>query len=124
MWSHKADTLKLAVRHVRQIYAPEGWQFAIWGTRQYPGIRAALASFAGVVGLLGIMFALARRRRGWVYVGILALLPALELCLFQPVPRYTYLLYALLAFCAADLIWSLLGKARGQAPVVNASGSP
>jgi energy-coupling factor transporter transmembrane protein EcfT len=124
MWSHKAAALRLAVRHVRQIYAPEGWQFAIWGTRLYPTVRAALASITGVVGLLGIMFALARRRRGWVYVGILALLPALELCLFQPVPRYTYLVYALLAFCAADLIWSLLGKARGQTRAVNASASP
>jgi energy-coupling factor transporter transmembrane protein EcfT len=124
MWSHKADTLRLAIRHVRQVYAPEPWQFAIFGTRQYPGIRAALASIAGVVGLLGIMFSLARRRKGWVYVGMLALLPALELCLFQPVPRYIYLLYALLAFCAADLIWWLFGKASGRTPVVKATASP
>ena len=122
MWSHKADTLRLAARHVRQVYAPEPWQFATWGTRQYPGVRAALASFVGVGGLLGILLALVRRRRAWAYLAILALLPAIELCLFQPVPRYTYLIYGLLAFCAADLIWSLLGKARGQA--VNAPASP
>jgi len=122
IWSHKADTLRLAARHVRQVYAPEPWQFATWGTRQYPGVRAALASLVGVGGLLGILLALVRRRRGWAYLAILALLPAIELCLFQPVPRYTYLIYGLLAFCGADLLWSLFGKARGRA--ISATASP
>lgn len=94
--------LKLAARHVRQIFVPDPWQFRAFGNPTFAAGRAALASLAGLGGLLGIALALMGRRRGWIYPAILVAMPALLLCLFQPVPRYTYLFYPLLVFCAAD----------------------
>lgn len=119
MASHKVATLELAARHVREIYMPEPWQFGIFGSRKLTGLRAVLASLSGVAGLLGLFVALYRRRSGWAYVAIFALMPALELCLFQPIPRYTYLFYGILTFAAVDFFWWALEALRMSSRTVH-----
>lgn len=96
--------LKLALTHLRQVFVPEPWQFRTFGNPTFAAGKAALASIAGLGGLLGLALALVRGRRGWIHPALLIAVPALLLCLFQPVPRYTYLFYPLLVFCAADAV--------------------
>lgn len=95
---------RLALFHLRQVFAPEEWQFRIFGSGTISHLRAGLSSIAGLVGLLGLIFALYNRRPNWIYPTLLVVIPAISLCMFQPVPRYTYLFYPMLVYCAADFI--------------------
>lgn len=104
MRENPSIVLKLAIGHLRQVFAPEPWQFRTFGNPAFAGGKAALATLAGLGGLLGLALALVRRRRCWIHPALLVAVPALLLCLFQPVPRYTYLFYPLLVFCAADAV--------------------
>ena len=97
----------LAVRHVKETFAPEPWQFSVFGTGKLAFLRSFLATLAGVGGLFGLIAALIRKRHGWIYPSLFVIVPILSLAPFQPVPRYTYLFYPLLVFCAADLLASL-----------------
>jgi len=97
---------KIALVHLRQIFAPEEWQFRIFGTGLLTDMRAGISSFACILGLLGIAYSLFMRRRNWIYPTLLITVPALTLCMFQPVPRYSYLFYPILVFCAADFVAS------------------
>jgi hypothetical protein len=97
---------QLASRHLREVVAPEEWQFRITGTGVLTHLRAGLSSLAGLLGLLGLAYALYERRPNWIYPTFLVIIPAISLCVFQPIPRYTYLFYPMLVFCAADFIGS------------------
>lgn len=98
---HPTDTVLLASLHLRQTFAPERWQFGIFGSSLLIGLRAEIASIVGLLGLTGIGLGLYRHRPAWAYPAMLVLAPALLVSLFQPVPRYTYLFYPLLLFCGA-----------------------
>lgn len=99
--NHPGAAVRLSLRHIRQTLAPEAWQF---GNGFLPGLRSALASLSGVLGLAGLAIALIRRRPLWIYVAVMVLVPAIAMAPFQPIPRYTYLFYPWLTFCAAHLV--------------------
>jgi hypothetical protein len=101
--AHRGLTAEIALLHLRELVAPEPWLFRLAGTGLFAGLRAGLASLIGVLGLLGIGRALIIRRPLWEYPALLVIPSALCFSLFQPIPRYTYLFYPLLIFCAADL---------------------
>jgi hypothetical protein len=102
--ANRWTTAKTALLHLRQLFAPQPWQFKLSGSGLLAGLRAGLASLIGLLGLVGIARALVLRQRHWVFPAVLVLAPALCFSLFQPVPRYTYLFYPILIFCAADLL--------------------
>jgi hypothetical protein len=108
MRDHKLAVAGLALRHIRQVVAPEKWQYTTFGSGKYPSLQALSASVAGVLGLAGLGVALLYRRPLWIYPLILFAAPALAFCLFQPVPRYTYLFYALFTYSAGGLLIPLL----------------
>lgn len=110
MAAHPKDVLRISLRHIRQIFAPEPWQYTTFGSGKLPGLRAGLASIAGLLGAAGLLVALARRRAGWIYPAMLVLVTVAAIAPFQPVPRYNYLFYPLLAYCAADLVAVVLGR--------------
>jgi hypothetical protein len=103
---------RLALRHVRQIFAPEAWQFQLFGTGILTHLRAGLSSLAGCLGMLGLIYALHERRPNWIYPTILVMIPVIPLSIFQPVPRYIYLFYPMLVFCAADFVASIASHRR------------
>ncbi len=96
-------TARIALLHLREVIAPEPWLFRLAGTGFMSGLRSALATFIGMLGTIGIAHALITRRPLWVIPALLVIPPVLCFCLFHPIPRYTYLFYPVLIFCAADL---------------------
>lgn len=110
MTSHPSAVAMLAFRHLRQSMAPEEWQFRLTPNSPLPQLRAALSTAVGALGAAGLMLAVARRRPGWAYPALLLGTPIVALCLFQPVPRYTYLFYPMLVFCAWDFIATVLAR--------------
>ncbi len=109
MMAHPADAARLAVRHVRQIFWPDPWQFAAFRSGAAVGLRTLLAGLIGTIGLAGMLWRLWRRDWDWLPVAAVVLVAALSYAPFQPINRYTYLFYAPLAYCAFDL---LLAAAR------------
>ncbi|WP_198355515.1 hypothetical protein [Sphingomonas sp. MA1305] len=102
--NHPIEVAKLMALHVRQTIAPQPWQFAAFGSGGFTTGRAFLTQVAGIAGMLGLILALVRRRRGW-WLPALALMLLLVLAApFQPVKRYTYLVYPLFVFAAGSLI--------------------
>ena len=113
---------RLASRHLREVFAPEAWQFRT-NSGTLPHLRAGLSSLAGLLGLLGLAYALYERRPNWIYPTFLVTIPAISYCLFQPIPRYTYLFYPMLVFCAADFMGSI-GSHWLRQYASGASGGP
>jgi hypothetical protein len=108
---------QLLTLHMRQMLVPQRWQFNVYGTTLSPSLRATMADLIGILGFLGIVWALARRQSLWLYPALLVIVPVLLVAPFQPVPRYTYLIYPTLIFCAAGALASLSSAARKRRTV-------
>ena len=107
MSANRVQTAKLMLRHIWQLFMPEPWQFGTFGTGRATRLRAALASIAGVLGLLGLAFGCSLSGRLWIYPSVMIGVLAGATCLFQPVPRYTYLVYPILTYAAGFAVLSL-----------------
>ena len=104
--SHPVSFARLCLRHLRQMYFPDAWQFEI-GSGKYSSGRAALISFVSAFGMLGLLVGMLRDFRQWRYVGAVILTVDLLYMPFQPMPRYLYFNYGFLTFCAMDLFYRL-----------------
>lgn len=94
---------RLWLRHARQMLVPDRW---ITDSRHSlaGGIRALCIQAIGVSGVFGLAVLLARRRKdGAIYPAVMVLVTILLLLPFQPVSRYTYVLYPTLCFLASAL---------------------
>lgn len=109
MFENPLSAVMLAGRHIRQTLAPEPWQFTTFGSGKWSRLRSALAS---LVGLIGCARLLLFKRAIWIYPTLMVVIPALALSPFQPVPRYTYLFYPILVYCAGDLLSQIILKFR------------
>jgi len=112
--AHPWGFAQLCGRHLRQFFFPEPWQmyFSEWeGLRTF---RAVVMTVVDLAGLIGLMLGLySNRRRYWI-VMLYVTAAALPYALFQPVPRYTYLVYAFLAFGAVEAVVRLAAVFRGK----------
>lgn len=114
--AHPLSFARLAARHLRQFLFPPAWLMITTGWEELTVPRAALVSLLNLCGLAAIAVAVARRRPGAALLAIYVAAVALPYALVQPVPRYTYLVWGLLAFAAWDgaarLAASLPGAAK------------
>lgn len=115
MSAHPAEVGGLMLLHIRQTLTPQAWEFDVFGRNLSPPLRAALADLASICGLLALASAIVSGRAGWGYLGIMLGAWVLATSLFQPVPRYTYLIYPFLVFCGADLIAQAKGALQRAA---------
>jgi hypothetical protein len=107
----------LLARHIRQFFLPEPWQFGIFGSGRFTELRSLLASSVGGLGICAVLFNLLARRPGWSHVTLLVVIPALAVAPFQPVPRYTYLVYGVLTYAAFDIVIRFALYLRSKSPV-------
>jgi hypothetical protein len=110
------QTTAVMLAHVGDMIAPGTWIFRLWGSERLAPAQAALASIIGILGLAGLFAGLVLGGRRWLYVSVPIVVPILAVTPFQPVMRYTYLIYAPLAYCAAAgmalLVHRLLRRSR------------
>lgn len=112
--AHPADFLRLSLRHYRQFYVPDQWQFRL---TNWPGLiplRAIVMQVVSVLGLAGLFWGLVRRRRFYGYIAIYVAAVGLPYALVQPIPRFSYLVYAILTFLAAQLLVDAARLARRE----------
>lgn len=69
--------------------------------------RALCVTIVNSLGLLGLFWALFKRRCNWLYPTVMVLIFTLGLLPFQPIPRYIYIIYPLLTFGAAYVVCEL-----------------
>jgi hypothetical protein len=112
--AHPSDAARLWIRHVREMLFTRTWMFQTAHGRQLPVIRATLASIVGVLGLVGLIVRAFGDRRSW-YVVLYIALPVLFYFPFQPIMRYTWLLYPVMMYFAADMVGRLV---RARRPVM------
>jgi len=102
--AHPGDFLTLCRRHLGQMAFPSSWMFMTSHGRNLPVIRSILARAVALLGMLGLILALARREWRFLYVLPFVAVPILIYVPFQPVIRYCWLVYPIEAMLAADLI--------------------
>jgi hypothetical protein len=102
MRTHPGEVSELILLHIRQSLLPQAWEFDVFGRKLSPPLRAALADLASVCGLIALARAVASGKRGWGYLALMIGVWVLVTSPFQPVPRYSYLVYPFLVFCGAD----------------------
>ena len=100
---HPIGFTELLVRHLREQFAPEPWQFAVFGSGKLAGAKSAIASIVGLGGLASLLWLGWKRNKPALYCLAFVVPCALLTSPFQPVPRYTYLLYPVLLFSLASL---------------------
>jgi hypothetical protein len=111
---HPAEFARLYLRHLSEFLFPRTWQMYFTDTEDMPRARAWIITMVNLLGLAGLAFGLFARRRGYWALALCIAVIALPYGLVQPVPRYTYLVYGLLAFLAVDMI--VRGRAMLQRP--------
>lgn len=102
--AHPASFARLSLTHLTQFFVPRPWQFYFSGWNEARHLRALIIGLVGVLGLVGLGFGVARRRRGYWLVATYVALAALPYAIVQPVPRYSYIVWPLLAFLAAEAV--------------------
>ncbi|HVJ03717.1 MAG TPA: hypothetical protein VM662_16175 [Sphingomonas sp.] len=110
------DFARLSLRHLREFFFPRPWQMYFTGWEGMRAGRAWTIALVNLLGLTGLAIGLWQRRRGyWVLAVYLAVL-ALPYALLQPMSRYIYLAYGVLAFLAVEAVLTGLryaGVAKG-----------
>lgn len=111
---------RLALRHYRQFYFPDRWQGALTNWEAFPTLRIDMIRLVAALGLAGLLVGLLRRRRFHGLFALYIALAGLPYALVQPVPRYAYVVWPLLAFLAAGLVTDIFAglKARGRRPMM------
>jgi hypothetical protein len=102
--AHPAQFVLLSLRHLGELFFPQSWQMYFNGWDQMRAPRAIVMSMIDLLGLLGLAMGLYARRPGYAMLTLFITLSALPYAIVQPVPRYTFLIYGLLAFLAAELL--------------------
>ncbi len=105
--AHPGAFATLCVRHLSEFFAPRAWQMYFTGWEVWRAQRAWAQSTIALVGLAWLALGAWRGRAGFAMLLIYVLVAALPYALVQPVPRYAYIVYAILAFAAVDALRSL-----------------
>lgn len=99
--AHPLEFARLCARHYRQFYIPDLWAVEISEWNSFRPLRAWIIRALGLAGTAGLLWSLARRRRGYGWIALYYGSVGLVYALIQPVPRHGYLVWGLQVFLAA-----------------------
>ncbi len=100
--SNPASALSLWLHHMHEMLVPSAWKFTAYRPSRIGEVKAMLARLFGIGGLLGLAALLLRRRgSGAVYPAVIIAVTTVLISPFQPVVRYTYLIYPLMVYFTA-----------------------
>ena len=115
---HPKDFAQLYVTHVLNVLFPQPWQFSLFGGGPLQSmVRSHLCALLSIGSFLSMAAAYRRRDVLWLYPACFLMIPALIYGIFQPVPRYTYLIYCISALMAADGFLNLAKLLIGLLPI-------
>lgn len=104
MKEHPGDVAILWIRHLDEMLFTRKWLFKTAHGQYLPLARTIWVNILAALGLAGLAMA-ARRRDGlYLYPALFVLIPTLLYVPFQPINRYTWLIYPPLTYLAADAI--------------------
>ena len=112
--ANPAEFLRLSLWHWGQFYAPQPWMIEFSAWEDFRPWRARFIGLVNLAGLLALGFALRARRPGYAYLAIYVAVIALPYAVVQPIPRYTYLVFPLLAFLACDGLLRAIRRLRSD----------
>ncbi|MEH3105898.1 MAG: hypothetical protein PGN09_01020 [Sphingomonas fennica] len=95
---------RLWTTHVREMLFTRSWMFKTRKSVALPLVRSAIMTFVGLAALLGLALAAVRRDGRYFYMAAFAIVPVLVYVPFQPIPRYTWLIYPALTCMATDAL--------------------
>lgn len=117
--AHPRDFFRLTVRHYRQFYVPDTWMEDGTNWDRAKRFRIRGFQFAGIMGLIGLCFGLRRHGSDYLPLAVYMIVAGFPYAVVQPLPRYSYIIYPLLVFLAAQLVVHLsawLWRARQPRP--------
>ncbi|WP_298091169.1 hypothetical protein [uncultured Sphingomonas sp.] len=115
MAQHPRAVLRLYLRHLVEFLAPQPWQFYFTGWEGMRTARSLIACAVSMLGLAGLIVGIMRRQRMFIPVALYVAALALQFAMFQPMPRYSFLVYPLLAWPAAWLVGQWLRPPADEA---------
>jgi hypothetical protein len=103
--AHPRDFALLCAKHLAAYFFAPEWLWRVYtdAARASP-LRLSLDRALHALGLLGAIVALIRAPRRYRCAVIMLIVPALIYMTMQPILRYRYLMFGLIAFFAADLV--------------------
>lgn len=114
--ANPGDFARLALRHYRQFYFPDRWQGALTNWGAFPTLRIEMIRLVSAFGLLSLAIGLFRRRRFHGLFALYIALAGLPYALTMPIPRYSYAIWPLLAFLAAQLAADSFAALQRRSP--------
>ena len=114
--SHPMDFARLSLRHLREFFFPRAWQMYFTGWEGMREARALTVSLVNLLGLIGLAIGLYRRRSGYALLALYIGVVALPYALVQPISRYIFLVYGVLAFLAVEALltgWRYVAGGKG-----------
>jgi hypothetical protein len=104
MRAHPRDVAILWTRHLREMLFTRGWLFNTAHGGRLPLIRATIVSILATLALIGLAMAAWRRDARYLYAAAYLWVPTLAYVPFQPVIRYTWLIWPIIACLACDAV--------------------
>ena len=101
---HPAAYGRIALRHYREFFLPAPWQFHFSEWKAWERSRAVLIDTVNAVGLIALVVGMLLGWRAYGYLLGYTLVAALPYALVQPIPRYTYIVFPVLAFAAVRFV--------------------
>ena len=114
MRGHPAETAQLWLKHAREMLFTRTWMFHTAHGVWMPVFRSTCITVLALLALPGLAWGIGRDRR-YLYLAPYLLVPWACYVPFQPVERYTWLIYPLLVFLATDFMARLLRRAQADA---------
>ncbi len=115
---------RLWTTHLREMLFTRPWMFSTRKSKALPLVRSAILTGIGLAALLGLALAIARRDGRYAYLAAFMIVPTLVYLPFQPIPRYTWLIYPAMVCMAADALARVTAAARRRRPVAGANDRP
>jgi 4-amino-4-deoxy-L-arabinose transferase-like glycosyltransferase len=101
----------LSLKRLRDFYLPPAWAYDFWERESIRRTAAVLVPLIVLIGLAWLAAGAWTNRPMFRKMLAYAVVVGLPYALVQPLPRYTYVLYILLAFLAAEaLVSTIAGK--------------
>jgi hypothetical protein len=94
----------LSLRHLRDFFFPPAWTYDFWEKAPIRRLASFMMPTLNFVGLMWLLIGAWSGRPMFRPILAFVCVVALPYALVQPLPRYTYVIYPLLVFLAADFI--------------------